>query len=163
MMRRVVSLVILAVAISSCARAQSTFGSMVGVAKDPAGSVVAGAQLVLTGLDDKSRHTANTDADGNFEFMNLKPGRYEVVVQAPGFADFKTTIQLEARQTVRIDAQLQVKGSSETVEVGDAAPMINTESATLADSKNFAEVSQLPVNYRGATTSSLAMVATVPG
>src|SRR6516225_11370080 len=41
--------------------------------------------------------------------------------------------------------------------------MVNTESATLADSKDFLQVSQLPVNYRGATTSSLAMVATVPG
>ena len=41
--------------------------------------------------------------------------------------------------------------------------MINTESATLADTKDFAQVSQLPVNYRGATTSSLAVLATVPG
>ena len=146
------------------AMSQSTFGNMVGVVKDPGALVVAGAQVTLSGVDDSSTHNATTSGDGTFEFMNLKPGKYEVLVQAPGFADSKVPIvELVARQTVRLEIALKVKSASEMIEVGDLAPMINTESATLADSKDFLQVSQLPVNYRGATTSSLAMVATVPG
>lgn len=49
------------------------------------------------------------------------------------------------------------------VEVADSAPKINTENATLGDTKDFNQLSQLPVNYRGATTSPLAALATVPG
>jgi hypothetical protein len=146
------------------AMSQSTFGNTVGVVKDPGALVVAGAQVTLSGVDDGSTHNATTSDDGTFEFTNVKPGNYEVTVQAPGFADAKVPIvELVARQTVRLEIALKVKSASEMIEVGDLAPTINTESATLADSKDFLQVSQLPVNYRGATTSSLAMVATVPG
>ena len=149
---------------TSWANAQSTFGTMVGVVKDSGALVVAGAQVNLTGLDDGSRHTATTGGDGTFEFMNLKAGNYQVTVRAIGFADLKMrAVQLDVRQTLRLDVGLKVKSSSEIVEVADTVPMINTENAILADTKDFVQVSQLPVNYRGATTSSLAMVATVPG
>jgi hypothetical protein len=154
-----------AIALStSTASAQSTFATIVGVVKDPGSLVIAGAQITLTGMDDNSTRNAVTDRDGNFEFVNLKAGRYAVVVQADGFAEFKgSSVQLVARQSLRLDVSLKVKSASETVEVGDTAPMINTESATLADTKDFMQLSRLPVNYRGATTSSMAVLETVPG
>jgi hypothetical protein len=58
---------------------------------------------------------------------------------------------------------LKLAGTSEVIEVSSQAPVINTESATIGDTKDFQQVSDLPVHYRGATTSSLAMLATVPG
>jgi hypothetical protein len=161
---RAVAMLITILISTKLAMSQSTFGNMIGVVKDPGALLVAGAQVTISSVDDRSTHNATTTEDGTFEFMNLKPGKYEVVVQAPGFADSKVPIvELVARQTVRLDIALKVKSASELVEVGDQAPMINTESATLADTKDFLQISQLPVNYRGSTTSSLAMVATVPG
>jgi hypothetical protein len=161
---RAIAMLVTILISTKLAMSQSTFGNMIGVVKDPGALVVAGAQVTLSGVDDRSSHNAITSGDGTFEFMNLKPGKYEVVVEAPGFADSKAPIvELVARQTVRLDIALKVRSASELIEVGDQAPMINTESATLADSKDFLQVSQLPVNYRGSTTSSLAMVATVPG
>ena len=146
------------------ASAQSTFGGIVGLVKDPGGLVVANAQLTLTCVDDGTSRTVAADGDGAFEFMNLKAGKYQIMVQATGFADSRVSgVQLSARQTLRLEIALKVKSASETIEVGDTAPMINTESATLADSKDFVQVSELPVNYRGATTSSMAVLATVPG
>jgi len=41
--------------------------------------------------------------------------------------------------------------------------VINTENGTIGDTKDFQQLTGLPVNYRGATTSPLAMLATVPG
>ena len=41
--------------------------------------------------------------------------------------------------------------------------MINTENGTIGDTKDFQQITNLPVNYRAATTSPLAMLATVPG
>jgi len=164
MFRRLVSAVILIALSTQWAFAQSTFGSVVGVVKDPGGLVVAGAKIKLASLEDKSTHDTLTDGDGSFQFMNVKAGNYEITVEAAGFALSKLKgLALEARQTVRADVSLQVKSASEVVEVGDTAPMIDTESATLSDTKDFLQVSQLPVNYRGATTSSMAVLDTVPG
>jgi Carboxypeptidase regulatory-like domain len=144
--------------------AQSTFGSIVGVVKDPGELLVPGAEIKLSSLDDQSARTTTSDGDGAFQFMNVKAGRYAISVQAAGFALYRVqSVQLDARQTLRVDIPLAVASKTEVVEVGDRAPMINTESATLADTKDFQQVSQLPVNYRGATTSSMAVLATVPG
>jgi hypothetical protein len=147
------------------AHAQSTFGDIIGVVKDPAQSVVAGAQVVLSDLDERSVHSGATDSDGAFHFVNLKPGHYSLAVTVAGFADFTiSSVQLEARQTLRFDVALKLASSVQSIEVGgEAAPIINTENATIGDSKNFQEITGLPVNYRGATTSPLAMLATVPG
>jgi hypothetical protein len=147
------------------AAGQSTFGGIVGVVKDPSQGAVAGAQLTLTSLDDGSQRNASTDGNGGFEFINLKAGRYELVLHADGFADYKvSSMQLDARQSLRLDLSLKLASSSQSIEVsGDAGPVINTENGTIGDTKNFQQITGLPVNYRGATTSPLAMLATVPG
>jgi hypothetical protein len=144
---------------------QSTFGGILGVVKDPGQGAVASAQVTLTSLDDHTEHTASTDDNGAFQFPNLKAGRYELVVRANGFADLKmTSLQLDARQALRADVQLKLASATQTIEVaGDSGPVINTENATIGDSKDFSQITHLPVNYRGATTSPLAMLATVPG
>jgi hypothetical protein len=146
--------------------AQSTFGDVIGVVKDPGQGVIPGAQVTLTNVGEHTPpRVATTDADGAFHFVNLKPGQYELFVTATGFAEYKVTaMQLDARQTLRFDVVLKVASASQTIEVGgDSGPAINTENATIGDTKNFAQITNLPVNYRGATTSPLAMLATVPG
>ncbi len=147
------------------AHAQSTFGDIIGVVRDPAQGLVAGAQVVLSNLDESGEHTVTTDADGAFHFVNLKPGHYALTVSVAGFSNFTiASAQLDARQTLRLDVNLKLASSVQSIEVGgESAPVINTENATIGDSKNFQDITGLPVNYRGATTSPLAMLATVPG
>jgi Carboxypeptidase regulatory-like domain len=158
------TLSICCIVLLSAAQAQSTFGTIVGTVKDPSGLVIPGASVLLLNLEDRSTRNALSDSDGSFLFLNVKPGRYEIDVHTSGFNVFKLlSVQLDARQSLRADVVLRVASATETVEVGDTAPMINTESATLADTKDFLQVSQLPVNYRGATTSALALLSTVPG
>jgi carboxypeptidase family protein len=162
---RVFLLLVVLVCTPIAGRAQSTFGGIVGVVKDPGQGAVAGAQVTLTNVDDRVQRSGSTDSDGAFEFVNVKAGRYELLVHATGFADLKmTSLQLAARQTLRADVELKVASATQSVEVaGDSGPVINTENATIGDSKDFQQITNLPVNYRGATTSSLAMLNTVPG
>jgi hypothetical protein len=150
---------------SSPLEAQSTFGEIMGVVNDPGQGVVPGAHVILTDIDEHTKHTTATDADGAFHFVNLKPGHYELLVDAEGFAEYKITgVQLDARQNLRMDVALKLASTAQSVEVnGEAGPVINTENATIGDTKDFSQITNLPVNYRGATTSPLAMLATVPG
>ena len=162
---RMILAFVFTLALPGWAAAQSTFGGIVGTVKDPGQGAVANAQLILINLDDRTQRDTSADTNGAFEFISLKPGHYELAIHADGFADYKmTALQLDARQTLRADAQLKLASSSQTVEVaGDSGPVINTENATIGDSKDFQQITSLPVNYRGATTSPLAMLATVPG
>jgi len=162
---RIVFALIAVLCVPVIVAAQSTFGSIVGVVKDPGQGAVAGAQVALISVDDNTQHDATTNSDGAFQLVNLKAGRYNLLVHADGFAEYKmTSLQLDARQTLRADVELKLASSTQTVEVaGDSGPVINTENATIGDSKDFQQITNLPVNYRGATTSPLAMLATVPG
>jgi uncharacterized surface anchored protein len=144
---------------------QSTFGSIIAVVKDPGEGTVAGAQITLTNLDDHAQRNTNADSNGAFEFVNLKPGHYEMVIRADGFSDYRvSSLQLDARQNLCLDAALKLATSTQTIEVnGERGPVINTENGTIGDTKDFQQITALPVNYRGATTSPLAMLSTVPG
>jgi Carboxypeptidase regulatory-like domain len=158
------ALVVLCVlGIGVCARAQSTFGSIVGVVHDPAQAVVPGASVKIQSLDDNSTRTTTSDENGSFEFVNLKPGNYTLSAQAQSFADFKVpSTELAARQTLRIDVTVGIKSQSQVVEVSDTVAVINTENGVISDSLNNQEITQLPLNNRATTTSPLAALSLSP-
>jgi Carboxypeptidase regulatory-like domain len=140
---------------------QSTFGSIVGVVHDKTEAVVPGATVQVKDLADNSTRSTTSDQNGSFEFANLKPSRYEVSVSAEGFADFRIpTAELTARQALRVDVTLNIKSQTQTIEVADTVAVVNTENATIADSKDSAQIGQLPMNFRAVTTSPLAALAT---
>jgi len=91
-------------------------------------------------------------------------GRYRIVAKKAGFSDFTLAeVRLDARQALRVKATLSVAAMSETIEVSSGpATALNTESGTIGDTKSFEQVTALPVNYRGATASPLAALATMP-
>ena len=58
---------------------------------------------------------------------------------------------------------MEVAAVTATVEVQAQVAQINTENATIEDSKDSRQITELPVNYRGATTSPLAAIVALPG
>jgi Carboxypeptidase regulatory-like domain len=142
---------------------QSTFGSVVGVARDVTHEPVAGASIQLRNIEDNSVRAATSDENGAFEFLNLQPGKYVLSAQATGFADFATApAQLAARQVLRLEVDLRVKSQSMTVEVADSTTNINTENGVISDLKNNQQIIQLPLNNRATTTSPLGALALSP-
>ena len=140
---------------------QSTFGSIVGVVHDKTQAIVPDAAVQVRNLEDNSTRSTTSDQNGAFQFVNLKPGKYTVSVQAPGFADSQIpSAELTARQSLRVDVTLNVKSQTETVEVSDTVATVNTENGVIADSKDNKDIGQLPLNFRAVTTSPLAALAT---
>lgn len=145
-------------------KAQSTFAVINGSVKDVSGTPVPGAHVEVRNIDENTVRTAEVSSDGLYEVLNLVPGDYEVDVSKAGFSDFKIErIHLDARQVVRADVELRVASVHQTVEVTSGVPTINTENATIAETKTSQQVTELPVNYRGRTTSPLSAILTVPG
>ena len=151
-------------ALALTARAQSIFGSIVGTVQDETHAVVPHASIKIRNLDDNSIHAAISDEDGSFAVLNLKAGRYTVSVVKEGFAEYQAgPLQLDSRQTIRLQAALTVASAETSVQVSDAAVTLNTENATVSDTKLFSQVVQLPMNYRGGNDSPLQALVSVPG
>ena len=143
--------------------AQSTFGSIRGSTMDQTGAIIPGAQVNLRSLDENSQVATTSDSEGNFVFENLKPGHYSLTAAKQGFATaLVDQIELAARQALRVDVKLSVAAQSLSVEVNASAVGVNTENATLSDSKENSDISQLPINSRTVSSSPLAALAVSP-
>ncbi|HMF74816.1 MAG TPA: carboxypeptidase-like regulatory domain-containing protein, partial [Bryobacteraceae bacterium] len=144
--------------------AQSTFGSIVGTVQDASESGVPSVALSIKNLEENAERTFVSDANGGFQALNLRPGTYQITASKSGFTSAKTaTLTLDARQQLRVDLKLEVAAVSTSVEVTDAAAIVNTENGTIGDTKKFNQVVQLPMNYRGGSDTPLAALVAVPG
>jgi len=113
---------------SGLSYAQSTFGVVHGTVKDASGAVVTQASVRLTNLGENIARDTSTNDNGAYEFQNAKPGLYAVKVTHVGFRTFTAQdLTLVARQTLRVDAALQLGEVSEIVEVQAAAGVIATD------------------------------------
>ena len=145
------------------AHAQSTFGSVRGIVQDNTNAVIPDSQVVLRSTDENTERTVNADVSGNFIFENVKAGKYSLLAHHDGFADTTISgISVEARQDVRLTVSLAVAAQMTTVEVSSGGEQINTENATLGDSKSNLEMTQLPLNNRATTTSPLGALGLSP-
>jgi hypothetical protein len=142
---------------------QSTFGSVRGVVQDASGAVVSDTEIVLHSTDENTERKVNADASGNFILENVKAGKYSLQAHHNGFADTLISgISVEARQDLRLTVALNIAEQSTTVQVTSDADQINTENATLDDSKSNIEMTQLPLNNRATTTSPLGALGLSP-
>ncbi len=147
----------------SSARAQSTFGAVRGSTLDQSGAALPGAEITLHSLDENTNAVATSDGSGNFSFENLKPGHYSIRAAKEGFTGaIVNQLELTARQTLRVDVSLSVAAQTQIVEVAATAAVVNTENATLSDSRENSDITQLPINSRSVSSSPLAALAVSP-
>ena len=140
--------------------AQSFYGSMVGTVTDASGAVISEATVTLINLGTSERRAATTDGSGNYQFVNLVPGRYRIEITKSGFRRLtRDEIVVEVQSTVRIDAPLTVGDVGEVIEVQAETPMLQTETSSLGQVVQARAVEQMPLNGRNV----LNLVGLVPG
>ncbi len=156
--------ILLAVCVNTTV-AQSTFGSMLGTVKDASGNVIPNATVKITNVDENTSRTVTTNNNGDYEAVNMKPGRYHIEVTASGFQPFKTSeVALVARQTLRVDASLSAGQVTAQVDVTANAGAITTETQTISSAFEPQKILNLPANYRGGgSTSPYILIAALPG
>jgi hypothetical protein len=135
---------------------QSDTGSIVGTVTDPTGAVIPGANILATSKDNGLQLSAVSSGTGEFTILAVPRGDYTVQVKANGFASetVAVTIRVATAQTVAF--QLKPGNVSTTVEVTDAAPLVNTSDATIGATIQGKQVTDLPLN--GRNFSQLALL-----
>jgi hypothetical protein len=130
---------------------QSTFGTIVGVVKDPANAVITGAKVVVTNQGTNISHTVQSDSFGNYEATHLNPGSYSLSVEAPGFQRaLRRDVDLQTGQVLRLDFQMTVGSVTDTISITEQAPVVESDTGAISDVRSGRQVQELPLNfYRG--------------
>ena len=145
------------------AMAQSTFGSIIGTVTDSSGSLVPGATVTLLNTGTAATRTATTSKSGEYNFVNIDYGKYQVTVEAAGFEAARFNgLDLQAREVKRVDAKLTIGAASQTVTVQDtSAGVITTDVSNLSETKTGLELTTLPVAVYSRSTGSTSPIDTL--
>jgi hypothetical protein len=147
--------------LSSFGWAQEVTGSIVGTVLDPNGAAVTGATITARDLDHGTILTTTTNDEGAFNISGVPAGRYEVQASAKGFQGaVNRNLTITLNQTARLNFQLRVGQTVETVEVTGAAPLLQTDTSLLGNIVDSVTLSSLPLSTHN--TNQLTLIS-APG
>ena len=138
--------------------AQFDTATVVGTVRDNTGGVVPGATVTLTNLETGVTTVRVTEANGSFEFMTVRIGRYKVAAELQGFATAvadNIPVNVGARQ--RVDLALSPGQVNETVQVVGATQVLETDSSQRGQLISGRQAVELPLN--GREYSALALLS----
>jgi hypothetical protein len=139
--------------------AQSFYGSLVTVVKDPQGGLIPGATIILVNNATSDRREGVSGEDGGYQFVNLVPGMYRLEIELPGFQRYlRDQIEINVQSTPRIEATLQLGSLEETISVTGEAPLLQTQNASVGTVVGSRAVQELPLNGRNV----LNLIAVAP-
>src|SRR5215469_9228212 len=105
--------------------------SLRGTVTDPSGAAIPNATVHLINADTNLERTADSDAQGNYEFLQVLPGNYRLRTEAAGFSKYEQTgIQLLVNLPATVNVKMKLGSAQETVTVTEQAPIINTTDAS---------------------------------
>src|SRR5688572_6139834 len=152
-----------AMLLSTMLLAQSERGIITGTVQDASGAVVPGAKVTVTNTLTGISQTIPSNAEGEFTVPQLQVGTYTIKVEKDGFrAATVTGLILNASQTLRADAKLEVGAAAQAVEVSASALSIATENAKTSVTMNNKLVDELPLVVGGGMRSPFNLAALTP-
>ncbi len=124
-------------------------GVLSGRVMDPSGAAVAGAQVALTADATHLHQTTSTTSSGDYVFVNLIPGTYQIDLSAPGFERLtRRGITVVVGETVTADLSLTVGAAQESVTVTADAPLLQASTSNIQTNIQGTVVVAIPLNSR---------------
>ncbi|HEY2116242.1 MAG TPA: TonB-dependent receptor, partial [Candidatus Angelobacter sp.] len=147
--------------LSSHTWAQEVTASIVGTVVDPSGAAVSGATITAKDLDRGTVLTTTTNDAGAFNIPGVPVGKYQVKAEAKGFQSvINQALTVTLNQTARLNFQLRIGQTTETVEVSAVAPLLQTDTSLLGNLVDSATVAALPLSTHN--TNQLTLIS-APG
>jgi len=141
--------IILSLAATARPQAQATSANLRGTVTDSTGAVVVGATVSVIAAERGITRSASTNDRGEYQFLLLPPGQYEVRVEASGFrTQISRGVTLTVGQSQVLDFRVSASGVSEEVTVTTAAPLIEVDRTQLANTIEERRIRDLPINRR---------------
>ncbi|HEY1305220.1 MAG TPA: von Willebrand factor type A domain-containing protein [Vicinamibacterales bacterium] len=126
MRTRIWAFVIVVVFLVPLFAAQGELGVVRGIVTDTSGAVIPGVTVTLTGT--AARSTV-TNERGEFVFVGVAPGEYQIEGALAGFSTIRQTITMSGGQTMRLTLAMTVASLAESITVRAEAPVVDVRSA----------------------------------
>jgi hypothetical protein len=137
---------------------QERFGELRGDATDATGAVLPNVNVSARNQETSRVYTTTTNSDGSYIIRDVDPGRYRVSFELGGFSRYEVPdVIVPVGRTLKVDAKMTVGGTEQTIQVTDAAPLIDVTGATQAHNVLAEEFDRLPK-----TRSFQGLVVTSP-
>lgn len=134
---------------ATLAPAQSTDATLSGVAVDPSGKVVQGAEIEILNEATGVHYSSKTNDDGIYSVTILPPGEYRVQVTKIGFKTLiKPGIVLNVQSAVALNFTLPLGAASESITVEAGTSAINTTDGSVSTVIDRDFVENMPLNER---------------
>ena len=149
-----------------CAFGQVQTGRLTGTVFDPNKGVVPNASVTVSSQATNVATRVSTDGQGAYVVLALNPGRYIVLVTAPGFrTTSRPGVEMQVGKDLILDVDLSIGETSTVLEVRSEVPLLNSESGSLGHVMTNSQIVDLPLN--GRSFSDLARltpgVVSLPG
>jgi len=134
----------------------SATGRLEGTVTDSTGAAVPGAAVAVRNQNTGVSATLQSGAEGDFTFLYLDPGTYEVSIQKAGFNKLvlkDITITVGTRAIIH--PQLGVGKVETTVSVSATTPLLDAAASSLGTVVDRQSIDSLPLNGRNFTDFAL--------
>ncbi len=144
--------------------AQGTRGSIRGTVTDANQAVVANATVKLVDAErGTERSSVVTNEDGVYQFLEIEPATYTVVITAPSFSEARLVdVKVEPNRNLTLDASLTIGQATTEVEVTASTELIDRETPTLGTTVDRRRVEGLPLNGRNVLDLALLQPGVTP-
>ena len=144
------AIVMMSVAVTATAWAQTFTGGLRGAVRD-ANGVIPGVAVTLTNDATGAGREAVSNESGEYVFTAVPPGNYTVRAELTGFRAYENrNIRIAAQQFITLDIVLEVGQLQETITVTGAAPLIDTSNASGGGVISTQQLQTLPSGGRSA-------------
>ena len=126
--------------------AQKITGDISGTVTDSSGAAVSGAEVRAENTGTGEKQSVKTNDTGFFRIVDLNPGQYHLSVEASGFKTMSRQASVDIALTTQANFSLQIGSKTETVEVQDVAPLVESTEDRLSTLFVQREVQDLPNN-----------------
>lgn len=142
--------------------AQTITASITGTVTDSTGAVVPNAKLTATNTGTSLTYTATSNESGTFNLVFLPVGNYTVSAETQGFKrSVVGPFPLQVNQIARVDLSLEVGETTQSVEIKDFAPILQTDSTETGETLSSNKLTSLPLNGRNFVSLTLLIPGAV--
>lgn len=135
--RKLLSTGLIILLASALVAAQQNRGTLRGVITDELGAVIVGANVTLTDSNGAQKK-ATTNAEGVYNYAGLAPGKYSLVVVAPGFTPDSKDMEVTAgRQSVDVTLKVTIEEKVTVEQTPVSTEATNNANQTVISGKDL--------------------------